>query len=207
MKLWLVRHAQPLVDAGICYGRLDLAADADATAACARKLAAQLPGGSRIISSPLQRCEQLAHALHALRPDLAYKTDDRLQEMDFGRWEGCAWQDIDRAELQAWTTDFASYNAGHDGESVTAFMARVGSAFDALGAADSGLKSPSPTLTPALSQRAREQESDTLWITHAGVIRAVALLAQGVRHIERAGQWPLDAPNYGQWRLLNLHIG
>ena len=31
MKLWLVRHAQPLVDAGVCYGRLDVAADPAAT--------------------------------------------------------------------------------------------------------------------------------------------------------------------------------
>ena len=197
MKLWLVRHAQPLIDAGICYGRLDMAADAEATAECAAKLATQLPAGLRVVSSPLQRCEQLAHALHALRPDLAYKTDGQLQEMDFGQWEGCAWQDIPRAELEAWTDDFAHYQAGHDGESVTAFMARVGAAFEGV-----------QTLTPAFCQRARVPEkSDVLWITHAGVIRAVELLAQGVRHIERANQWPVEAPKYGQWRTLALHPG
>ena len=181
MRLWLVRHAQPLVDAGICYGRLDLPADADATLECARQLAALLPAGLPVISSPLQRCEQLAHALSAQRPDLAYKTDARLQEMDFGDWEGRAWQAIDRAELEAWTADFANYAAGHGGESVAAFMRRIGAAFDALGG-----------------------QGDTVWITHAGVIRAVALLAQGVRHVERADQWPLDAPKYGQWQELNL---
>lgn len=182
MKLWLVRHAQPLIDAGICYGRLDLAAHADATAECAAELAAQLPAGLRVIASPLQRCEQLAQALHALRTDLAYKTDAKLQEMDFGCWEGRAWTDIDRDELQAWTTDFAGYAAGHDGESVTTFMRRIASAFDAL-----------------------QGQGDTLWITHAGVIRAAALLAKGVRHVHSAGQWPLEAPKYGQWQLLNLH--
>ena len=184
MKLWLVRHAQPLVGAGICYGRLDVRADARATAECAQKLAAQLPAGLRVISSPLQRCEQLAQALHALRPDLAYKTDARLQEMDFGRWEGCAWQAIGQLELEAWTADFANYAVGHEGESVMTFMARVGSAFDAL-----------------------QGQDDALWITHAGVVRAVELLAKGVPHIERADQWPLDAPKYGQWRLFNLHTG
>ena len=201
MNLWLVRHAQPLIDAGTCYGRLDMAADADATAECAQALAERLPVGSRVISSPLQRCEQLAHALHALRPDLAYKTDVRLQEMDFGQWEGRAWQAIARSELEAWTGDFAHYKVGHDGESVTAFMARVSAAFD-------DLTPPSQTLTPALSPRAREpEESGVLWITHAGVIRAVELLAQGRRHIERADQWPLDAPKYGQWRLVQRHAG
>ena len=201
MNLWLVRHAQPLVDPGICYGRLNLPADAGGTAECARQLAALLPAGVCVVSSPLQRCEQLAHALHALRPDLAYKTDVRLQEMNFGQWEGRAWQAIARSELEAWTGDFAHYKVGHDGESVTAFMARVSAAFDAL-------KSQTQTLTPALPQRAREQETgDTLWITHAGVIRAVELLAQGVRGIRHAGQWPLEAPKYGQWRLVHLRAG
>ena len=198
MKLWLVRHAQPLIDAGICYGRLDMAADAEATAECAAKLATQLPAGLRVVSSPLQRCEQLAQALQALRPDLAYKTDGQLQEMDFGQWEGCAWQDIPRAELEAWTGDFAHYNVGHDGESVAAFMARVGAAFEGL--------TPQSQI-PAMVPRTMAQDSGVLWITHAGVIRAVELLAQGVRHIERADQWPVQAPKYGQWRTLALHPG
>jgi len=182
MKLWLVRHAQPLVEPGICYGRMDVRADALATAECAGQLAALLPTGLRVVTSPLQRCEQLAQALYAQRPDLAYKTDARLQEMDFGQWEGQAWEALDRGELEAWTTGFANYNAGGDGESVTAFMARVASAFDAL--VDTG--------------------TDTVWITHAGVIRAVALLAQGIRCIAQASEWPLDAPKYGQWQLLDL---
>ena len=184
MKLWLVRHAQPLVDAGICYGRLDMAADADASAECARQLAALLPAGIRVTTSPLQRCEQLAHVLYVQRPDLAYKTDARLQEMDFGQWEGRAWQAIAPNELEAWTSNFANYSVGHDGENVAAFMARVASAFDALQG---------------------QGGADAVWITHAGVIRAVELLAQGVRDIQYADQWPLEAPKYGQWRLLNLN--
>ncbi|MDQ3058136.1 MAG: histidine phosphatase family protein [Pseudomonadota bacterium] len=183
MKLWLVRHAQPLIAPGLCYGRLDMATAAAATAECARRLAFELPAGIQVAASPLQRCGQLALALQALRPDLSCQTDARLQEMDFGRWEGRAWQAVDPAELQAWTDDFADYPVGRTGESVSAFMARVAWAFDAL-----------------------EGPGDTLWITHAGVIRAVELLAQGVRHIERADQWPLDAPNYGQWQTLEWPI-
>ena len=200
MKLWLVRHAPPLIEAGICYGRLDMAADVAATAECARQLAELLPAGIPVRTSPLQRCEQLAHALQALRPDLAYEIDARLAEMDFGCWEGRAWNDIDRAELQAWTDDFACYAAGQEGESVTGFMARVALAFDEL---EPG------TLTPALSRGEREEErgSDMLWITHAGVIRAAQLLAQGIRRIERADQWPRETLNYGQWRVLDLRAG
>ena len=193
MKLWLVRHAQPLVDAGICYGRLDLAADAAATGECARQLAGVLPVGILVRTSPLQRCEQLAQSLQALRADLAYKIDSRLAEMDFGCWEGRAWNAIDQEELQAWTEDFADYVAGREGESVAGFMSRVASVFDEVAR---------ETLTPALSLGEREEE---VWMTHAGVIRAAQLLAQGIRRLERAGQWPRDAPNYGQWRMLDLH--
>ena len=45
MKLWLVRHAQPRIEAGVCYGQLDLAADAQATRPCAEALAQVLPPG------------------------------------------------------------------------------------------------------------------------------------------------------------------
>ena len=184
-QLWLARHAQPLIAPGVCYGKLDMAAEPHATAECAQALALVLPAGLRVVTSPLQRCEQLAQTLRALRPDLAYKTDARLKEMDFGQWEGRAWQGIAPFELAAWTSDFAHYAAGHSGECVTAFMARVGAAFD----------------------EAKRMNKSTLWITHAGVIRAATLLAQGVRHINQASQWPLEAPKYGQWQTLDLDAG
>lgn len=104
--------------------------------------------------------------------------------MDFGRWENTAWLDIAPGELAAWTEAFADHAAGTTGETVTGFMARVASAFD--------------------DERRLGGPRDAVWITHAGVIRAVSLLACGVRHVERADQWPLDAPEYGQWRTLAL---
>ena len=181
MKLWLVRHATPLVEPGICYGRQDVPADTEATAQCAQLLAKLLPLAIRVVSSPLQRCEQLAQSLQGQRPDLTYKTDPRLQEMDFGNWEGCAWQDIGQAELQAWTDGFAHHRVGGSGESTMQVMARVATAFDEL-----------------------QGPADMLWITHAGVIRAAELIARGQRHIASADQWPVSAPAYGQWCTLEL---
>lgn len=181
MSLWLVRHAQPLITPGICYGQLNMAADAHATLVCAQKLAEIIPFGTSVICSPLQRCEQLVPAMLAQRPDLTCKTDFRLQEMHFGDWEGRAWADIAKTELDAWTENFADYPAGQTGESVSRFMARVASAFDEL-----------------------PKDQPTLWITHAGVIRAATLIAGGVRHVKRADQWPTAAPAYGQWCKLEL---
>lgn len=181
MKLWLARHATPLIGAGICYGRQDVAADIAVTAESAQALAKQLPAGTRVSHSPLQRCAQLAQALQELRPDLAGTSDPRLQEMDFGAWEGRPWQDIAPAELQAWTDGFAKHAVGGSGESTDQVMARVASAFDEL-------RGP----------------SDALWITHAGVIRAAELIARGVRQVQHASDWPVDAPAYGQWCTLEL---
>jgi alpha-ribazole phosphatase len=181
MKLWLVRHAKPLIDPGICYGRQDVAADATATAACAQALSKLLPAGTRVSYSPLQRCAQLAEALRQLRPDLPCSSDPRLQEINFGAWEGQAWRDIAPTELQSWTDGFAEYAVGGSGESTSQVMARVASAFDEL-----------------------RGQADTLWITHAGVIRAVELIARGTRQITRANEWPVEAPAYGQWCTLEL---
>ena len=50
MKLWLARHAAPLIDSGICYGSLDVEADEAATQSSARALAAALGrGGTNVV--------------------------------------------------------------------------------------------------------------------------------------------------------------
>lgn len=183
-KLWLVRHATPLIAPGVCYGALDVAADVHATQAAAEQLAAALPPHACVWSSTLQRCEQLAQAVQGLQPDLIIKSDARLREMNFGRWEGLSWNAIGPAALKTWTDDFAHHAPGGD-ESVGAFMQRVAAAFDETCTA----------LAPG---------QDAVWITHAGVIRAVDLVAHGVRSVTRAAQWPLGAPDFGAWRILTL---
>ena len=179
MALWIVRHARPLIAAGVCYGVLDVQADAAATDQAARELADTLPKEVLLRVSPLTRCQQLARALCALRADLRAHTDPRLREMDFGCWEGVAWDAIPQAALQAWTDDFGKHRFG-GAESSNEVLARVGRAWDE----DHGAP-------------------DTVWITHAGVARAARLLADGVHVLTRADQWPLQAPGYGQW----LQIG
>lgn len=176
MKLWLVRHARPLVAAGVCYGRCDVPADAAHTDSVAHDLARQLPPSLPVRSSPLQRCAQLALRLAALRPDLTLTWDERLRELDFGTWEGRAWDDIAREEIDAWQRDFADHAPGA-GEPVRGFMARVGQAYDA-------------------------HRGEAVWITHAGVIRAVRLLQQGVRCASDASQWPREGLAYGAVRIV-----
>lgn len=184
MKLWLVRHARPLAADGLCYGSTDFAADELGTAAVAQALAGVLPTGLQVRSSPLRRCTQLAQALQALRPDLAGRTDTRLAEMDFGRWEGQSWQALGQGALQPWMADFAHHRCG-GGDSVASFMGRVQAAFD----------------------EARAGGADAVWVTHAGVERAVRLLARGVVLPRQADEWPTDGLGFGQWTCLEADCG
>ena len=45
-------------------------------------------------------------------------------------------------------------------------------------------------------------DDNTVWITHAGVIRAATLLHRGLRQITRADQWPTATPGLGAWTVL-----
>ena len=117
MILHLIRHPQPLVDPGLCYGRLDVAAENVPEAAAA--LRGELPPGLPVWTSPLARCRKLAEALH---PSPA--VDERLAEMDFGAWEGMSWDAIAREELDAWAADIAGY-APPGGESPLALQRRA----------------------------------------------------------------------------------
>jgi alpha-ribazole phosphatase len=169
-----------MLDAGICYGALDVAADAALTRQAAHTLAKVLPQGTRVQVSPLRRCQQLATALQRVRPDLAWDTEPRLREMDFGDWEGLPWADIPRAAIDAWTADFATHRFGGK-ESANEVLARVAAAWDEL----------PPT-------------GDVLWITHSGVAQAAAVLRTGVRQVMRASEWPLANLAYGEWTTFTV---
>ncbi|HEX6733737.1 MAG TPA: histidine phosphatase family protein [Azonexus sp.] len=139
--LHLIRHPPPQVAAQTCYGALDVPAAAPAPLVAA--LRADLPPGLPLWSSPLQRCRELATALHP-----APLFDARLQEMHFGAWEGRPWADIPRDELDAWAADVAGY-APPGGESPRQLQQRV------------------------LAFVAALPVDEAVLVTHAGVIRSL----------------------------------
>jgi alpha-ribazole phosphatase len=188
MQLWLVRHARPLVEPGICYGALDVHADPHATALAATELAATVPIGSFVMHSPLQRCELLAQSFVGLRPDLASNPEPNLREMNFGAWEGQRWDHIAKAELQDWTDDFANYRCGGTGESTAQIIQRVHRA-----------------LLSCIQNNVRLDHCAThVWITHAGVMRAALWLHQ--RGAATLGAQPL-CPRADEWPRLALDSG
>ena len=166
MALILLRHGPPEGGAGLCYGRSDLA-PGPGTAALAARLSRELPPLGRILTSPLARAARLAEGIGAAR-GLVPGIDPRLSEIDFGAWEGRRWDDIPRAEIDAWAADLL-HARPHGGESVAMLAARVGAALAAPGTG--------PTV---------------LAVTHAGPIRA-ALAEAGQRDAWQAriafGAW------------------
>ena len=188
-RLWLVRHARPLIDAGVCYGASNVPADEADTLRAALTLAPQLPATARLFMSGLGRAQQLAHALHALRPELAPPIcDPRLNEMDFGCHELARWDAIERAAYDAWTADFHAHRFGGR-ESVAELLQRVARALEA-----------------EQTRKADEREADAVWVTHAGVIRAVQYLQTQPGRRPQASDWPTQAPGFGAWTCLNLSI-
>jgi hypothetical protein len=74
--------------------------------------------------------------------------------MNFGNWELRRWDGIAQQEISAWTDDFAHYCCGGSGESTAQFVQRVAQCL----------------------VRTVRAGRDEIWITHAGVIRALMWL-------------------------------
>ena len=159
MGILMLRHTQPAVAPGTCYGQLNLDV-ADTFEVEAKRALQNLPPILQIITSPLQRCRKLAEFVGAALT-LPVVIDARLQEMDFGTWEGRAWNDIPRAELDAWAQDFL-HARPHGGESVADLKAR----------ADQAVADLDPS------------QGDILLVTHAGIVRALFAKGPDAHHFQ-----------------------
>lgn len=117
MALILLRHPPLLGAEGYCYGRSQPGVVDDT--ALGRALAG-LQGfcGLPVSSSPSPRCLALAQRLSS-----AVCIEPALQELDFGTWEGCRWDDISRTQLDDWAADIWHYPPG-GGESARQLQAR-----------------------------------------------------------------------------------
>ncbi|MDO6387155.1 MULTISPECIES: histidine phosphatase family protein [unclassified Uliginosibacterium] len=154
-SIYLIRHPSVAVPPGVCYGQSDVAL-AEPVDALAAGLRAQLPAEFALISSPLTRCRQLAEALG--QPIF----DARLMEIDFGRWELRAWDQIELSLIDAWAADPLHF-CGHGGESVLQMAARAQAA-----------------LAAALSGDTRA----LVIVAHGGPLRAIAGQLLGLKEEE-----------------------
>lgn len=124
MRLILIRHPQPSIRPGICYGSSDVAVAVEETRRSTLALAPALPRKYVIVSSPLRRCADLARALAHASSNPTVEFDARLVELDFGSWEMRAWEDIAHAEVDAWAAAPVTWRPG-GGERVLEMAHRV----------------------------------------------------------------------------------
>jgi alpha-ribazole phosphatase len=183
MRLYLIRHPQPVVAAGVCYGSSDIAVTPQERERVANELAASsglsalLPRGLPVYSSPLRRCAGLAQQLFVRLQGASLSFDPRLEEMHFGAWELRAWDDIAHDEVDAWAQDVVAYRPG-GGECVMDMAQRV----------------------DAFYQEAQAAGGDRIVVCHAGTIRLLFACRQGGSSLaiaQRAGQVQLKI-DYGQ---------
>ncbi|WP_054114009.1 histidine phosphatase family protein [Marinagarivorans algicola] len=163
VKIYAIRH-MPVDMSGICYGQSDVLAQA-ASAQVLCKIHQQLPCGfslrtsvCTLYSSPLQRCVALAQALF---PAQVLISDARLKELNFGDWELQPWDAIERAQLDLWAQEPLAF-CMPNGESFAQVIARV-----------------ERWLASCISDDEREANNPLVAVTHAGVIRALAVICGG----------------------------
>lgn len=168
MTLYLVRHTRVEVAPGICYGQSDVPL-ADSFKTESESILAKLSEiqFEDIFCSPLSRCVELGHLF---TPEV--KRDDRLKELNFGEWEGLAWDTVFESDTgKKWFTNYLKESCPK-GESYQDMLRRVKSFIADL----------------------PDTDGNILIITHAGVIRAFSVLVKKWS-VKKAFDKPVD---YGQ---------
>ena len=148
MAVYLIRHTTPDTQKGICYGITDMEVAEDLFPEELERIRSKLNGfiPRTIYSSPLKRCKKLANSLWD-HPEIVY--DNRLKELNFGKWEMKKWEEIPVSEIENWAEDYVNRSAP-EGESYIELYERVLELWKQ---------------TP--------KNEDIAFVTHGGVIRAI----------------------------------
>lgn len=183
LSIWAWRHPKPKGVAGRCIGQCDVALDRRKAKRLAHRIrqAARLHGLPHIVhTSSLQRCRQVGRQLRCW--GWRHMIDDRLLEASFGAWDGRAWSDIARDEVDAWVADFVAYRPG-GGESLGEVLARAAS------------------WRPLLTRDGDEPRVYAMAVAHGGWMLARRWMTEHSQPPAGAHEWPA-APAYGQcWQL------
>lgn len=157
MKIYLIRHTQPDIEKGICYGSsdLDVAATFPEEAAAVKAVLPAITKETKILSSPLQRCHKLAQFIAENHP---IKIEQRLTEISFGDWEMKPWRNNSKETLIKWKENFV-HTPSPNGEAFQSVYDRA----------------------TELYKEVLEMEADQVFlVNHSGVIRAFLCHLQGI---------------------------
>jgi alpha-ribazole phosphatase len=128
-KIFLLRHGDVDLPKKIFYGQMDV--PLSETGKEKSRVAAEYIssfGINRIISSDLSRCMYFANAIREKAGDIRkIESFSELRELNFGKWTGLTWDEIEReypGELTKRYANLAGYSPP-DGESLSNVQARV----------------------------------------------------------------------------------
>ena len=182
MDVMAWRHPKPLAMAGRCIGRTDVPVDRRK----AKRLAHRIRQWARrhraphvVVTSPLQRAACVGRCLAGW--GWRHRVDGRLIELDFGRWDGQAWDEIGADAVEAWCADFMQHAPG-GGESVRELLRRCREFLDGQAGTDAAV----------------------CVVGHAGWISAGLWLVASPTAAPTPADWP---PSVAYGRLVALSTG
>ncbi|WP_457574738.1 histidine phosphatase family protein [Desulfolithobacter sp.] len=160
VRLRLIRHGRSRAPEGVFVGSTDVELEPGARKSLLRLRPVLDAHRGPVYVSPMRRTRQTLEELVSGRPAVQVLKDDRIREIDFGRWEMCSFAEIVRRDpgLMADWSEYVDF-VFPGGEAVADFTARVG---DFLAMVQSG------------------PEREVVAITHGGVIRTMICLALGL---------------------------
>ncbi len=122
-EICLIRHPKTLAGQMFCYGASDVDVADDVLAETIERVAGKLADFSpeECFSSPLIRCQKLAKGLF---PNHKITLIDSIREINFGCWEGVAWQEIPVEAQKRWGNDVLNFKE-HKGENFKDLQQRV----------------------------------------------------------------------------------
>lgn len=154
MTIYIVRHGRTEANAsGLLLGRADPELD-DTGRAQARAIAEAVPDDARVVSSPLRRCRATAEAIGP-----TVEIDERLIELDYGRFDLKPLADIGADTWARWRSD-PDFRPP-DGETLRELGERVGTCLDDLAA------------------RSIDEDRDVVVVSHVSPIKAAMAWALG----------------------------
>ena len=176
ISVW--RHPKPRGVAGRCIGHTDVSIDPRKAKNLAHRIrtwARRQGAACVVITSSLQRGVDVGRCLAGW--GWKHQVDTRLNEVDFGEWDGRRWDQIGAQAVDAWCLDFAHHAPG-GGESVGALLQRCRQFIDEW----------LPT--------------GALVVGHAGWISATRWLQDAADDMPTAASWP-PAVRYGEMVAVN----
>jgi broad specificity phosphatase PhoE len=196
-ELVLIRHGETVGQSSIrLYGSTDvaLAPEGEQQAAAAGRVLA----GRRfdaVFSSPLARAHRSAQVVlqHIPHPPVQIELVEGFREIDFGRWEGWTWDEVEARDpdtLARWSSEGPAF-CFPEGEVRRDFVARVQAA-----------------VGPSVEHRFAAGAEQVLAVVHKGVIKAIASRLLDVPFTELEGlALPLGAvrrlrTHAGRWRIV-----